>query len=183
MSNREYFSCANTAKLIRAALKESFPGVKFSVRSSVYAGGASININYVDGPTYDQVKAVAGMFEGSYFDGMQDYKGSNYGSLDGQEIRFGADFVFVNRKFSVEVLTAAVQDACDYYGYAMPFIAQGEYSGAYISNDFAYEKNRRVMQKVSEVSLCASQQSATLARIGFLGDDGYGYGAVGRLAA
>jgi hypothetical protein len=123
------------------------------------------------------------MFEGSYFDGMQDYKGSNYGSLDGQEVRFGADFVFVNRKFGVEVFTAAVQDACDYYGYAMPFIAQGEYSGAYISNNFADDKNRRVMQKVSEVSLCATQQSATLARVGFLGDDGYGYGAVGRLAA
>ena len=68
MSNREYLSCADTAKLIRAALKESFPGVKFSVRSSVYSGGASININYVDGPSYEQVKAVAGMFEGSYFE-------------------------------------------------------------------------------------------------------------------
>jgi hypothetical protein len=184
MSNREYLSCADTAKLIRAALKESFPGVKFSVRSSVYAGGASININYVDGPTSDQVNAVAGMFEGSYFDGMQDYKGLNYGSLDGQEVRFGADFVFVNRKFGVEVFTAAVQDACNYYGYAMPVISQGEYSGAYIDCvSIDYEQNRRIMQKVSEVSLCASQQSATLARVGFLGDDGYGYGAVGRLAA
>ena len=98
-----YLSCADTAKLVRAALKETFPGVKFSVRSDVYAGGASIRIKYTDGPTYEQVKAVAGMFEGSYFDGMTDYKGSNYSSLDGQEVRFGADFIFVNRIFSLKL--------------------------------------------------------------------------------
>lgn len=38
---KTYQSCAETAKLLRQALKESFPGVKFSVRSSTYAGGAS----------------------------------------------------------------------------------------------------------------------------------------------
>lgn len=182
MSNREYLSCAETAKLIRAALKESFPGVKFSVRSSVYAGGASININYVDGPTYEQVKAVAGMFEGSYFDGMTDYKGSNYGALDGNEVRFGADFVFVNRSFSVAVLAAAVEDACKYYGYAVPAI-EDSYFGARIADRMDYETERRIMAKVAEVSLVATNESKTLARVGFLGDDGYGYGAVGRIAA
>lgn len=182
MSNREYLSCADTAKLIRAALKESFPGVKFSVRSSVYSGGASININYVDGPSYEQVKAVAGMFEGSYFDGMTDYKGSNYGALDGNEVRFGADFVFVNRSFSVAVLAAAVEDACKYYGYDVPAI-EDSYFGARIADRMDYDAERRVMAKVSEVSLVATSESKTLARVGFLGDDGYGYGAVGRLAA
>lgn len=182
MSNREYLSCAETAKLIRAALKESFPGVKFSVRSSVYSGGASININYVDGPTYEQVKAVAGMFEGSYFDGMTDYKGSNYGALDGKEVRFGADFVFVNRSFSVAVLAAAVENACKYYGYAVPAI-EDSYFGARIADRMDYDNERRIMAKVAEVSLVATNESKTLARVGFLGDDGYGYGAVGRLAA
>jgi hypothetical protein len=67
MSN-QYFSCAETAKLVRAAVCSRIipsSGVKFSVRSSVYSGGASINVNYVDGPSYDQVKRVVGMFEGS----------------------------------------------------------------------------------------------------------------------
>ena len=180
--SKQYFSCAETAKLVRAALKESFPGVKFSVRSSVYSGGASINVNYVDGPSYDQVKRVVGMFEGSYFDGMTDYKGSNYGSLDGQEVRFGADFIFVNRAFSVELLTSLVADACRYYGYEMPTIAQG-YSGAYIADNIGYDQNRRIMEQVSEYSANDAAESATLARVAFLGDDGYGYGAVGRIAA
>jgi len=46
----EYLSCADTARLIRAALARSFPGTKFSVRSSVYTGGASIRVRY-DGIT------------------------------------------------------------------------------------------------------------------------------------
>ena len=69
----QYLSCAETAKLVRAALRESFPGVRFSVRSSVYSGGASINITYTNGPTYYAVKSVVAMFEGAYFDGMTDY--------------------------------------------------------------------------------------------------------------
>ena len=182
MSNTQYLSCAETAKLVRAALKESFPGVKFSVKSSVYSGGASINIRYENGPTYKQVKEVASMFEGAYFDGMTDYKGSNYGSLDGNEVRFGADFIFVNRKFTKAFLEGAVEAACKYYGYAMPAITAG-YDSAYIVDRLDFETNRRIMAKVEEISLCDTNKSATLARAGFLGDDGYGWNAVGRKAA
>ena len=182
MSNTQYLSCAETAKLVRAALKESFPGVKFSVKSSNYAGGASINIRYENGPTYKQVKEVASMFEGAYFDGMTDYKGSNYGSLDGNEVRFGADFIFVNRKFTKAFLEGAVEAVCKYYGYAMPAITEG-YDSAYIVDRLDYETNRRIMAKVEEISLCDTNKSATLARAGFLGDDGYGWNSVGRMAA
>ena len=100
---KNYLSCAETAVMIRQVLKESFPGVKFSVRSSVYSGGASINIRYQDGPNADAVKSVVSIFEASYFDGMQDYKGQRYTAIDGQEVRFGADFVFVNREISDEL--------------------------------------------------------------------------------
>ena len=55
----QYITCVETAKLIRAALKESFPSIKFSVKSSSYAGGASINVSYVDGPTQKEVESVA----------------------------------------------------------------------------------------------------------------------------
>ena len=178
--SKKYFSCAETAKLIRQALKESFPGVKFSVRSSVYSGGASINVSYVDGPSYEQVKGVVGMFEGSYFDGMTDYKGSNYSSFNGQEVRFGADFVFVNRAFSVQLFTCLVDEACRYYGFEMPAIGQG-YSGAYIADNIGYEKSSRILERVCQFSAKTIEESPTLSLVAFLGDDGYGYGAVGRL--
>ena len=38
-------SVAETAKVIRATLKPRFPGVRFSVRSKSYSGGASIDIS------------------------------------------------------------------------------------------------------------------------------------------
>jgi hypothetical protein len=68
----EYLSCAETAKLIRVQLKAKFPGVKFSVKSSVYSGGASIRVGYTDGPTQKMVEAVTNAFAGGGFDGMID---------------------------------------------------------------------------------------------------------------
>jgi hypothetical protein len=70
----EYLSCAETAKLVRAALKRSFPGVKFSVRSDVYAGGASIRVGWVDGPLAAWVDQVVAPYKGGDFDGMIDMK-------------------------------------------------------------------------------------------------------------
>jgi hypothetical protein len=68
----KYLSCAETAKLVRTALKKNFPGVKFSVRSSVYSGGASIDVSWVLGPTAKEVDAVAGQYESADFDGSID---------------------------------------------------------------------------------------------------------------
>ena len=178
----QYLSCAETAKLVRAALRESFPGVRFSVRSSVYSGGASITINYVNGPTYDAVKSVVAMFEGAYFDGMTDYQGYNYNSLDGVETSFGANYIFVNREMTLDVIQPAVQAACEYYGLQMPTIKDG-CRGAYIADFIDYNDQRRIMDRVSALSFCETQPSPTLARVQFLGDDGYGFNSVGRLAA
>lgn len=72
-----YLSCAETAKLVRKALKDAFPGVKFSVRSSVYSGGASIDVGWTDGPTSKEVEAVAKQYQGGDFDGMIDMKVSH----------------------------------------------------------------------------------------------------------
>lgn len=182
MSDTQYLSCAETAKLVRAALRESFPGIKFSVTSSVYSGGASINIKYQNGPTCEQVKSVVSNFEGSYFDGMTDYKGINYSSMNGVNVRFGADFIFVNRKYSMAFFEGAVQAACKYYGYAMPELCESSF-GAYIARGLDFDTERRIMQKVQDISLCDTQPSKTLASVTFLGDDGYGWNAVGKLAA
>ncbi|WP_157977921.1 LPD29 domain-containing protein [Paraburkholderia kururiensis] len=96
----KYLSCADTAKLIRQALKEAFPGIKFSVRSSTYSGGASIGVSWTDGPNVDQVEAVAKVFRGSYFDSSIDYQGATYAMIDGEQVRFGADYVNCRRAYS-----------------------------------------------------------------------------------
>ena len=96
----EYLTCAETAKLIRKALKEEFPKVKFSVRSSTYSGGASIRVNWIDGPLEKAVEAVAGAFAGATFDGMIDLKSHHDSEYEGRTVSFGADYVFCSRSES-----------------------------------------------------------------------------------
>ena len=194
---KQYLSCAETAVMIRSVLKESFPGVKFSVRSSVYSGGASININYQDGPNVDAVKSAVSIFEASYFDGSIDYKGLNFTAIDGQEIRFGADFVFVNRKVSDEMYAAALDAlyekfAGNFRNDPLPRVTVADVkNGASLSREIPGMSNglyggfnRRLDEVVKEMAADYQvQQSATLARISSLGDDGYGQGCVGRKAA
>jgi len=68
----EYISCADTAKLVRKALRAEFPGVKFSVRSRTYSGGASIDVKWTDGPTVAEVQPVIKFFQAGGFDGSID---------------------------------------------------------------------------------------------------------------
>ena len=67
-----HIDTAETAKMIRAALKKAFPSVKFSVRLSRYSGGSSIRVDWFDGPTKGMVDALVGQYRGGGFDGMID---------------------------------------------------------------------------------------------------------------
>jgi hypothetical protein len=66
----EYLSAAETAKLVREALKARFPRQRFSVRASRSCGG--VDLRWTDGPTVDQVRPVTDLYEGDWFDGMTD---------------------------------------------------------------------------------------------------------------
>lgn len=68
----KYFSVTETAELVREALKKNFPGIKFSVRSRSYSGGASIDVHWILGPTTREVDAVCRQYESADFDGMID---------------------------------------------------------------------------------------------------------------
>lgn len=108
---KRYLTCAETAKLVRAALKSAHPGIKFSVRSDSYAGGASMRVRWTDGPTVDVVEQTARLYEGASFDGMIDLK-SYHDSLlaapDGslEAVHFGADFIFTDRDVSDAFVTS-----------------------------------------------------------------------------
>jgi hypothetical protein len=103
---RQYLSCAETTQLVRRALLEVFPGTKFSVRSRVYSGGASIDVSWKDGPRRERVERLAKNYEGADFDGMQDLKTYHDTVLAGPNgarlVHFGADFVFCSRTLTLE---------------------------------------------------------------------------------
>ena len=121
--SRQRFTCAEPAKLIRASLKEAFAGVKFSVRGKEYSGGASIRIEWVDGPTAAQVKKITDRFKASYFDGSIDFKGAIHQMMDGKPVAFGADHIFTERQNSDEAGALAIDTV--YSAFAHNFKAEG----------------------------------------------------------
>lgn len=110
-----YIPAVETAKYVRHALKAAFPGVKFSVRTDKYAGGASVRVAWTDGPTDRQVRKVTEHYRGASFDGMTDSKSFHDTILaegDSVEVvHFGAHFVPTSRTISPEFRAAAEQVA------------------------------------------------------------------------
>jgi len=60
------------AKNIRIELARTFPGQKFSVRSSSFANGNDVRVSWTDGPTTKEVEALAGKYQYGHFNGMED---------------------------------------------------------------------------------------------------------------
>lgn len=188
-----YMAPAATSALLRKALKESFPGVKFSVRTQSHAGGASADVEWTDGPALAVVKPICNAFEGAYFDGMIDYKGSRFHLLDGAPVHFGLGFVFERRQFSdaaIERALARVRAACPVNWREM-VAARGEEPTAALYRSgtlwgwplipgagpehFTYEIGRQLEAE----GIFDAVPSPTLARVRFAGDDGYGADTVG----
>ncbi|WP_396329407.1 LPD29 domain-containing protein [Burkholderia anthina] len=191
MSKTLYLSCAETAKLVRAALKEAFPGVKFSVRSSTYSMGASISVRWLDGPNTKQVDSVVRGFSGSYFDGSIDYKGSVHHmtttSEGFQSVSMGADSVSTSREFTDEAVTRACEAVYRRFkgnfeadGVPCPTVAQyrsGELCRVRLSGLHDWH-NRNVQEEVREAMWKHSfvlkvQPSPTAAKYFVTHDDGY----------
>ena len=82
---------AKRAAQVRASLKAEFPGVKFSVRSDSYSGGDSIRIEWTDGPTEEDVKAIAQKFESV-----------NRCRVTGGILSGGNSYVFTDRNYNPE---------------------------------------------------------------------------------
>lgn len=190
MADQKYVSVADTAKLVRQALKESFPGIKFSVRSSSYAGGASIRVGWTDGPTGAQVDKIGNAFKGAYFDGQLDYQGTRDHILDGQLVHFCADYITTDREHSPDLIKRAWAKVCRDHGTEASEQGKlGEYphggfgliQGQYIQpSNAGYDLGSLLHQELSRRTCYAEpKRSATLARVSFYGDDGYGAGTVG----
>jgi len=87
-------SAAQAAQLIREELKRAYPTVKFSVKSSNYSGGNSVDVNWDLGPTTRQIDAIIDKYQYGDFDGMTD----SYNYRPGKErTAASAKFVFANR--------------------------------------------------------------------------------------
>lgn len=113
MSATKYITKTETAKLVRAALKQHFPGVTFGVTCS---RGSVINVRWEDGPTTKMVQRVTSKFGGASFDGMIDLKSYHDSELNGERVHFCADWVSCSRKLSRPALEQALAEAKRRYG-------------------------------------------------------------------
>lgn len=122
----KYLSTAEVAKIIRKELKENFPGIKFSVRSKVYAGGSSIRIGYTDGPAYNKVNSLVQKFAGATFDGMIDMKEYKDDiEYNGEIVSLGVDYIFTDRHHSNETFKAICLAVAEKYGADTPVFGGG----------------------------------------------------------
>lgn len=125
-----HLSTAATARELRETLKAAFPKTQFTVRSSVYSMGSSIDVRWTDGPTHAQVDAIMDCFENCGFDGMQDLKTYRAPCLwRGHRVSWGADYVHGSRSESFETLKAAaltIAEECDLP--LLEIVQDGEYS-------------------------------------------------------
>jgi hypothetical protein len=127
----EYIEPKDVAKIVRTELKKNFPGYKFSVKTSVYSMGASIDVSWINGPSEQAVEDVVGKYHGADFDGMEDlkkYNGKPYGN----------DYILFHRKVTEDHYVEVAAQVIDYYGIDTKGLSAKDALDSYVTN--AYEK-------------------------------------------
>lgn len=90
---------ARAAANLKTLLNKTFPGVKFSVKSSSFSGGDSITVKYDLGPVVKDVEAIAYQFKEGSFNGMNDsYEyDSSHESKAWRTVMGGSKYIHVER--------------------------------------------------------------------------------------
>ncbi len=106
--------CVIAAKNLRVELKRAFPGIAFSVRTSKFSGGDSIDVTWTDGPAYVQVEKIANKYSGGTFDGMTDsyeYKDSPWTEAFGD-----TKYMHCTRHYSDKTVASVMRRVCEHLG-------------------------------------------------------------------
>ena len=98
----ERLTTKETAAAVRLALKATFPGVKFGVRTDYFAGGSAVDVTFpADKVEASKVHALCASFQGIGFDGMTD--STTYTEkevvFNGETRRAGYCYVHAQRAF------------------------------------------------------------------------------------
>lgn len=89
---------AQCAKIIKKELKMKYPNIKFSVNSSNFAGGNSVNISYNDAIPSSEIEKIINKYKDGQFDGMTDCYNYSPNPLNIPR----AKYISVNRHISAE---------------------------------------------------------------------------------
>lgn len=111
-----------TAKMVRAALKSAYPGIKFSVRTERYSMGCCINVSWTDGPTSAQVETITRPFHGKRFEMLDDSTHYIDTVIDGEAVHFAADSCSLSRELSATFLARVAAQVAARYQVAVPAV-------------------------------------------------------------
>jgi hypothetical protein len=149
-NERQYLTVAETAKLVRAALYREFPNIpkkNWSVRSSSYSMGASITVEWIDGPATRTVDEVIQAFQRvSHMDNtdLVHYRQGTVHPETGQPVSFGADYVSSRRRYTKDFMARIANAYTEAWGQEPVEITDGAdptvsvskgHGSAYITRD------------------------------------------------
>lgn len=153
--------------LVRRALKEAFPVIKFSVKQQ---RGSSINVSWTDGPTRGQVDAIIQRFSGGGFDGMQDLAYPITRVFDGARVHFPISHLITNRRLSPGFIQAILPAQLRKWGLEEDAITieVSTWDGSAglrkaASTDFGIYEH--ITRAINKRSTCIPNRSATAARV------------------
>lgn len=102
----DQISLTDNAKLIRKALKESFPCTRFIVRC--HPEHPTIDVNWTDGPNETLVDCVVYTFQSAYFDGLDANRRQRRHLMNGRRVQFAAQMIFTDREYSDTAIQCAI---------------------------------------------------------------------------
>lgn len=113
MSDRA--SAPESAKLLKAALRTTFPATRFSVTLGRGTAYGMADVRWTDGPTVKAVQPILNQFEGEGFDGMTDSAYPKFAPLaDGR--RSGLRLINWSRHISLDLARRCVAQIAPYWG-------------------------------------------------------------------
>ena len=130
---KKYDSLTKGSKNLKQELKDAFPKTKFSVRSRSYSGGDSIDVNWTDGPTSEEVEKIISKYQEGSFNGMEDiyeYSKTNVWP----DVFGGAKYVMGQRHYSNEAYLRAVAEVEKEWGITLK-VSYTSFNSAYIANE------------------------------------------------
>ena len=123
------------ASNVRRELKANFPKVKFSVRTRRFSGGNSMDVEWIDGPTSEQVDVIIKKYNDGNFNGMIDLYEYNSGEAREFTERYGsAKYVSGTRHYTRAALQQAADSVAQEWGVETPAV-MGEDGNAYIEDE------------------------------------------------
>lgn len=154
-----YIDAADVAKLVRAELKNTFPGIKFSVRIDRYSMGSDVLVKWTDGPTEKAVYGAVGIFCGNGYDYMEDMRTSHDTVYKGELVHFCNTSISCVRSLSVEFVKPIAARVATRWGLPTPEVKESYCGDADIWADYDQMNRERMTKPLADIIMQTAHET------------------------